>query len=174
MARSVALRYANGLTTFGLQVSMSEAMLAQFSAPASCRATRAFLRFNAIGRMPYARKKRASPIEEASERKKTPPSKGQSVSRTKRPWLRHEDCLIRERKESGSAIDEIAEALGRTPAAVKVNCLLLGISYRRPRVPRHKPTSTTGTIDARARRQRSNRSASCGTSRCRPRRSRSA
>lgn|GEM_PF-6551450 len=34
-----------------MQVSMSEAIIAQFSAPASCPAKSAFLRLRAIGRM---------------------------------------------------------------------------------------------------------------------------
>lgn len=34
-----------------MQVSTSEAMVAQFSAPASCPANKAFFRFSAIGRM---------------------------------------------------------------------------------------------------------------------------
>lgn len=47
----MADRYANGSTALSLQVSISEAMVAQLSAPASCPAKRAFFRFNAIGRM---------------------------------------------------------------------------------------------------------------------------
>jgi hypothetical protein len=51
MAVSVADSYAWGSTPFILQVSISEAMTAQFSAPASWPAKRAFLRFRAMGRM---------------------------------------------------------------------------------------------------------------------------
>ena len=51
MAMSVADSHACGSTPFTLQVSMSEAMTAQFSVPASSPAKRAFLRFRAMGRI---------------------------------------------------------------------------------------------------------------------------
>jgi hypothetical protein len=51
MEVSVFASQAWGSTPFILQVSMSEAMTAQFSAPASCPANRAFFRFKAMGRM---------------------------------------------------------------------------------------------------------------------------
>jgi hypothetical protein len=59
-------------------------------------------------RMPSARKR------------KTSPSQRPGVSGTKRPWLPHEDRLIRERMASGSTVDKIAETLGRTPAASSI------------------------------------------------------
>lgn len=43
-------RYANGSMALSLQVSISEAMVAQFSAPTSCPAKRAFFRLSATGR----------------------------------------------------------------------------------------------------------------------------
>ena len=47
----VSVNQACGLTSFNLQVSMSEAMIAQFTPPSSEPANRAFLRLSAIGRM---------------------------------------------------------------------------------------------------------------------------
>jgi hypothetical protein len=51
MAVSVFSSHAWGSTAFILQVSISEAMTAQFSAPASWPANRAFFLFSAMGRM---------------------------------------------------------------------------------------------------------------------------
>ncbi len=48
---SVADNQACGLTPFILQVSISKALTAQFSAPASWPAKRALLRFRAMGRI---------------------------------------------------------------------------------------------------------------------------
>lgn len=50
-AVSVLGKYATGSTALSLHVSMNEAMVAQFSAPASCPANSEFLRLSAIGRM---------------------------------------------------------------------------------------------------------------------------
>src|SRR6516225_7077161 len=47
---STSVRYASGLTPCSLQVSTSEASIAQFSAPSSLPANRAFFLFRAIGR----------------------------------------------------------------------------------------------------------------------------
>jgi len=51
MAVSVAVRNPNGSMAFSVQVSISDAMVAQFFAPASRPAKNAFFRYNAIGLM---------------------------------------------------------------------------------------------------------------------------
>src|SRR5437763_11071914 len=47
---STSVRYASGLTWCSLQVSISEASIAQFSAPSSLPANRAFFLLRAIAR----------------------------------------------------------------------------------------------------------------------------
>jgi hypothetical protein len=46
-----SVKYPSGSTSFSLQVSISEAMVAQCSAPPSDPANRAFFRLSAMGRM---------------------------------------------------------------------------------------------------------------------------
>jgi hypothetical protein len=69
------------------------------------------------------------PAEAVEERK--PRETGKS-------WLPHEDEALRAGLAGTSTIDELAETLGRTRAAVKVRCGYLGISYRRPAAPKEK------------------------------------
>src|SRR5690348_1854146 len=74
---STSVRYASGLTPCSLQLSINEASIAQFSAPSSLPANRAFFLLRAIGRiarstvlesisMRPSSRKRASPSQRLS------------------------------------------------------------------------------------------------------------
>jgi hypothetical protein len=57
---------------------------------------------------------------------------------TRESCLPHEDDALRDGLAGTSTIGELAAALGRTPAAVKVRCGLLGVSYRHPAPPKEQ------------------------------------
>lgn len=57
----------------------------------------------------------------------------------KRPWTPADDVALKEMLDGGTSIDDIAEALGRTSAAVRGHCSLQGLSTKQTAQPRPEP-----------------------------------
>jgi hypothetical protein len=60
----------------------------------------------------------------------------------KRPWTAADDIALKALLAEDMSIDDIAEALHRTPAAVRSHCSLQGLSTRPKAQPRPEPTPT--------------------------------
>ena len=70
---STSVRYACGLTLWSLQVSISEASIAQFSAPPSLPANRAFFLVSATGRMARSPLLESISIRPSPRKRASPP-----------------------------------------------------------------------------------------------------
>src|SRR4051794_34225341 len=69
---STSVRYASGLTPWSLQLSISEASIAQFSAPSSLPANRAFFLLRAIGRIARSTVLESISIRPSSRKRPSP------------------------------------------------------------------------------------------------------